>query len=172
MIEPEMCFADLFDDMECGENYLKFCLKYVLENNKDDLEFLEKQVEKGLIARLKNVIEEDFKKLSYTEAIEILKESVAKDKKLFVEEKTKEEKEAIAKAKKEKKEAAKKAKAEKAKSRAEEKEFVNFNELSNEDKIFILKNNIYSDIVLKYYKIIKNNISEKDSLEILVNIYK
>ena len=47
-----------------------------------------------------------------------------------------------------------------------------FNELSNEDKIFILKNNIYSDIVLKYYKIIKNNISEKDSLEILVNIYK
>ena len=47
-----------------------------------------------------------------------------------------------------------------------------FNELSNEDKIFILKNNIYSNIVLKYYKIIKNNISEKDSLEILVNIYK
>ena len=47
-----------------------------------------------------------------------------------------------------------------------------FNELSNEDKIFILKNNVYSDIVLKYYKIIKNNISEKDSLEILVNIYK
>ena len=121
MIEPEMCFADLFDDMECGENYLKFCLKYVLENNKDDLEFLEKQVEKGLIARLKNVIEEDFKKLSYTEAIEILKESVAKDKKLFVEEKTKEEKEAIAKAKKEKKEAAKKAKAEKKAKEAQEK---------------------------------------------------
>ena len=55
MIEPEICFADLFDDMECAENYLKFCLKYVLENNKDDLEFLEKQVEKGLVARLKNV---------------------------------------------------------------------------------------------------------------------
>ena len=46
MIEPEMCFADLFDDIECGENYLKFCLKYVLENNQSDLEFLEKSVEK------------------------------------------------------------------------------------------------------------------------------
>ena len=47
-----------------------------------------------------------------------------------------------------------------------------FNELTTEDKIFILKNNIYSDIVLKYYKLIKDNIREKDSLEILVNIYK
>jgi asparaginyl-tRNA synthetase len=95
MIEPEMCFADLFDDIECGENYLKFCLKYVLENNKNDLEFLDKQVEKGLIERLKNVIENDFKRLPYTEAIELLKEAVAKDKKLFVEKKelTKEEKE-------------------------------------------------------------------------------
>ena len=84
MIEPEMCFADLFDDIECGENYLKFCLKYVLENNKNDLEFLEKAVEKGLIERLKNVVENEFKKLPYTEAIEILKEAVAKDKKLFI----------------------------------------------------------------------------------------
>ena len=41
-----MCFADLFDDIECGENYLKFCLKYVLENNKFDLEFLEKMLKK------------------------------------------------------------------------------------------------------------------------------
>ncbi|MCQ2820158.1 MAG: asparagine--tRNA ligase [archaeon] len=122
MIEPEMCFADLFDDMECGENYLKFCLKYVLENNKDDLEFLEKQVEKGLIQRLKNVIENDFKRLPYTEAIEILKEAVAKNKKLFVEELTKEQKEAIAKAKKAAKEAKKKAKADKKKKGEEGKE--------------------------------------------------
>ena len=84
MIEPEMCFADLFDDIECGENYLKFCLKYVLENNKNDLEFLDKIVENGLIERLKNVVENEFKRLPYTEAIEILKEAVAKDKKLFV----------------------------------------------------------------------------------------
>jgi len=109
MIEPEMCFADLFDDIECGENYLKFCLKYVLENNMSDLEFLDKIIEKGLIQRLKNVIENDFKRLPYTEAIELLKEAVAKDKKLFVEKKelTKEEKEKIAQAKKAKKEAKK-----------------------------------------------------------------
>ena len=41
-----MCFADLFGDIECGENYLQFCLKYVLENNKFDLEFLEKMLKK------------------------------------------------------------------------------------------------------------------------------
>ena len=105
MIEPEMCFADLFDDIECGENYLKFCLKYVLENNKNDLEFLDKQVEKGLIERLKNVVENEFKRLPYTEAIDLLKEAVAKDKKLFVEKKelTPEEKKKIAEEKKKKK---------------------------------------------------------------------
>jgi len=115
MIEPEMCFADLFDDMECAENYLKFCLKYVLENNMDDLEFLEKTTEKGLIERLKNVTESEFKRLSYTEAIDILKNAVAKNKKLFVEKKelSKEEKEAIAKEKKAKKEAKKNKKKEK-----------------------------------------------------------
>ena len=120
MIEPEMCFADLFDDMECGENYLKFCLKYVLENNGDDLEFLEKSVEKGLRERLKNVVENEFKRLPYTEAIQLLQDAVKKDKKLFVEKKelTKEEKEAIAKAKKEKK----KAKKEKKKNEKEGKE--------------------------------------------------
>ena len=124
MIEPEMCFADLFDDIECGENYLKFCLKYVLENNKNDLEFLDKQVEKGLIERLKNVVENDFKRLPYTEAIELLKEAVAKDKKLFIEKKelTKEEKEKLAKEKKEKAEAKKKAKEAKKKAKEQGKE--------------------------------------------------
>ena len=127
MIEPEMCFADLFDDIECGENYLKFCLKYVLENNKNDLEFLDKQVEKGLIERLKNVVENDFKRLPYTEAIELLKEAVAKDKKLFVEKKelTKEEKAKIAEEKKkakEEKKAKKKAKKEGENKDGEKKE--------------------------------------------------
>ena len=124
MIEPEMCFADLFDDIECGENYLKFCLKYVLENNKNDLEFLDKAVEKGLIERLKNVVENEFKRLPYTEAIELLKEAVAKDKKLFVEKKelTKEEKEKLAKEKKEKAEAKKKAKEAKKKAKEQGKE--------------------------------------------------
>ena len=121
MIEPEMCFADLFDDIECGENYLKFCLKYVLENNKNDLEFLDKQVEKGLIERLKNVVENEFKRLPYTEAIDLLKEAVAKDKKLFVEKKelTPEEKKKIAEEKKKKK--AEKKEKKKAKEKEEEK---------------------------------------------------
>ena len=87
MIEPEMCFADIYDDMECGESYLKYCLKWVLENNVDDLEFLNERVEKGIIERLKNVTENSFKKITYTECIEILKEAVSKDKKLFAPEK-------------------------------------------------------------------------------------
>ena len=46
--------------MNCAEDYLKFCLKYVLENNKDDLEFFDERIEKGLIQRLKNVINTPF----------------------------------------------------------------------------------------------------------------
>lgn len=104
MIEPEMCFADLYDDMECGESYLKYCLNWVLENNKDDLEFLNTQVEKGLIDRLRNVVETDFEKISYTECIEILKSAVEKDPKLFInEEEEKEKKKKEKEAKKEKK---------------------------------------------------------------------
>lgn len=93
MIEPEMCFADIYDDMECGENYLKYCLKWVLENNRDDLEFFDNLIEKGLIERLNNVVENSFQKITYTECIEILKDAVSKDKKLFAEEKKKEKKE-------------------------------------------------------------------------------
>jgi len=52
MIEPEIAFATLEDDMDCAEDYLKFCLKYVMKNNKDDLEFFDSRVEKGLLARL------------------------------------------------------------------------------------------------------------------------
>ena len=124
MIEPEMCFADLFDDIECGENYLKFCLKYVLENNQADLQFLDQNIEKGLIERLKNVVENEFKRLPYTEAIEILTEAVKKDKKLFIEKKelTKEEKEKIAQEENAKKEAKKQAKLEKKKKKEGEGE--------------------------------------------------
>ena len=52
MIEPELAFATIHDDMDCAEDYLKFCLKYVLKNNKDDLEFFDLRIEKGLIQRL------------------------------------------------------------------------------------------------------------------------
>lgn len=103
MIEPEMCFADIHDDMECGESYLKYCLKYVLENNRDDLEFFDKFIEKGLIERLTHVVENDFKKITYTECIDILIEAVAKDKKLFAEDKKKEKKDKKKKDKEEKK---------------------------------------------------------------------
>lgn len=63
MIEPELAFATLEDDMQCAEDYLKFSLKYVLENSKDDLDFFDKFVEKGLIERLKHVVQTPFKRV-------------------------------------------------------------------------------------------------------------
>lgn len=69
MIEPEITFATLDDDMDCAEDYLKFCLKYCMKNNADDLEFFDQRIEKGLLARLKNVIDTPFKRLPYTEAV-------------------------------------------------------------------------------------------------------
>jgi asparaginyl-tRNA synthetase len=81
MIEPELAFATIQDDMECAEDYLKFCLRYVLENNKDDLEFFDERIEKGLIARLTSVVAAPFKKVPYTECVEILQAHL-KDKKL------------------------------------------------------------------------------------------
>ena len=132
MIEPEMCFADLYDDMECGESYLKYCLKYVLENNKDDLEFLNNFIEKGIIERLKNVTENDFAKVSYTECIDILKKAVEKDKKLFAltnKEKKKEKKE-----KKDKKEEKDEKKEDKKDDSKTETENVNTNNTENTKK--------------------------------------
>lgn len=75
MIEPEMAFADLAADMECAESYFKFCINYALQHCKEDLEFFEKFIEKGLLARLHNVIESPFARLTYTKAVEILKKS-------------------------------------------------------------------------------------------------
>ena len=75
MIEPEMAFADLRDNMECAESYLKFCVKYVLDHAKQDMEFFDKMIEPGLISRLENVLHNEFARLSYTDAIEILKKS-------------------------------------------------------------------------------------------------
>ena len=86
MIEPEITFATLQDDMNCAEDYLKFCLKYVLENNKDDLEFFDERIEKGLIERLNKVINTPFQRVTYTEGIEILERDI-KEKKLKFENK-------------------------------------------------------------------------------------
>ncbi len=75
MIEPEMAFADLKDDMECAENYLKFCIHYILEFCKEDLEFFDKFIENGLISRLQHVAHSPFAHIPYTEAISILKKA-------------------------------------------------------------------------------------------------
>jgi asparaginyl-tRNA synthetase len=72
MIEPEMAFADLADDMDCAEAMVKYVISYVMETCSEEIDFLNKFVDNGLIARLTNVVESDFKRLTYTEAIEIL----------------------------------------------------------------------------------------------------
>jgi asparaginyl-tRNA synthetase len=75
MIEPEMAFADLKDDMECAESYLKFLIQYVLENCTEDMEFFDAFVEKGIIERLRHVASSPFAHMTYTQAVEILKKS-------------------------------------------------------------------------------------------------
>ena len=72
MIEPELAFADLADDMDCAEDMVKFIIEYVMDSCADEIEFLNNFVDKGLIERLNNVKNNDFKRLTYTEAIEIL----------------------------------------------------------------------------------------------------
>ena len=78
MIEPEVAFADLHDLMDLEEEFIKYCVNWALENCKDDLEFLNKMVDKGLIERLQNVVNTEFVRLPYTEGIKILEEAIAK----------------------------------------------------------------------------------------------
>ena len=73
MIEPEMAFADLDDDMMLAENMIKYIIRYVLENAPEEMKFFNDFVDKGLLERLENVISSDFAHVTYTEAIEILK---------------------------------------------------------------------------------------------------
>ena len=71
MIEPELAFADLNDDMDCAEAYLKYCLNHVLEHCDEDLEFFEKNISKdNLRERLRNVASQEFARITYTEAVE------------------------------------------------------------------------------------------------------
>ena len=72
MIEPELAFADLSDDMDCAEAMVKYIIDYVMETCKEEIEFLNKFVDNGLIDRLNNVRTNDFVRLTYTEAIGIL----------------------------------------------------------------------------------------------------
>ena len=78
MIEPEMAFADLSDDMDCAEAMVKYIIRYVMRTCPDELEFLNKFVDAGLLDRLKNVLENEFVRLSYTEAVEILSKAEEK----------------------------------------------------------------------------------------------
>lgn len=71
-VEPEMAFYDLDEDIELMEEFVKFIIKYVLEKCPDELAFCDSFIEKGLIDRLKQIIEESFAKVSYTEAIKML----------------------------------------------------------------------------------------------------
>jgi len=96
MIEPEVAFMDLAGNMDLAEDFLKYVLKYVLETNREDLEFLEQRLaeedkgkpqaernDMGLIDKLKFVIDNNFKRVSYTEAIDILRDSKPNKKKQF-----------------------------------------------------------------------------------------
>ncbi|MEI7724391.1 MAG: asparagine--tRNA ligase [Bacteroidota bacterium] len=75
MIEPEMAFYDINDNMDLAEDFLKYLMQYAIDHCYDDLEFLNKMYDNELIDRLKQVISGKFERLSYTEAIEILKAS-------------------------------------------------------------------------------------------------
>ncbi|MDT0647025.1 asparagine--tRNA ligase [Zunongwangia sp. F260] len=96
MIEPEVAFCDLDGNMDLAEDFIKYVLKYVLENCKDDLEFLDQRLsnedkakpkaersEMGLLEKLHFVLDNNFKRVSYTEAIDILKDSKPNKKKKF-----------------------------------------------------------------------------------------
>ena len=72
MIEPEMCFADLKDDMLLAESMIKYVIRYVLENAPEEMNFFNQFVDKGLIERLNHVVNSEFGHVTYTEAIKIL----------------------------------------------------------------------------------------------------
>ena len=81
MIEPEVAFIQKDELMDLEEDFIKYCVRWALEHCKDDLEFLNQFVDKGLIARLESVIKTDFVRLTYTEGINILQEAIKKGKK-------------------------------------------------------------------------------------------
>lgn len=78
MIEPEMAFYDITDNMDLAEDFIKYCVRWALENCQDDIAFLNKMIDKSLIERLHFVLEHNFVRLTYTEGIKILEEAVKK----------------------------------------------------------------------------------------------
>jgi asparaginyl-tRNA synthetase len=77
MIEPEVAFLEKEGLMDLEEDFIKYCIRWALDNCKDDLAFLNKMIDKGLIERLEGVLKQDFVRLPYTEGIKILEEAVA-----------------------------------------------------------------------------------------------
>ena len=75
MIEPEIAFADLEDNMELAEDMVKYIINYVLENCPEEMEFFNAFVDKGLLERLHNIVNSDFIRITYTKAVELLLES-------------------------------------------------------------------------------------------------
>ena len=78
MIEPEVAFNDILDNMQLAEEFIKYCVQWALDNCMDDIKFLNDMFDKGLIERLQGVLKDNFVRLSYTEGIKILEEAVAK----------------------------------------------------------------------------------------------
>ena len=78
MIEPEVAFNDIIDNMDLAEDFIKYCVRWALDNCYDDVKFLNDMFDKGLIERLQGVLKETFVRLPYTEGIKILEEAVAK----------------------------------------------------------------------------------------------
>ena len=75
MVEPEVAFYDIQDNMDLAEAFIKYCVEYALNHCKDDLEFLQQMYDKDLIQRLHDVVKSEFVRLTYTEGVEILKKS-------------------------------------------------------------------------------------------------
>ena len=78
MVEPEVAFADLHELMDLEEEFIKFCVQWALDHCQDDLAFLNKMVDKGLIDRLQQVVSTEFVRLPYTEGVKILEDAIAK----------------------------------------------------------------------------------------------
>ena len=75
MIEPEICFADLKDDMDLAEDMIKYIIKYVMDNCPEEMEFFNNFIDKGLFEKLNNVINSDFARITYTDAIKELEKN-------------------------------------------------------------------------------------------------
>ena len=81
MIEPEVAFIEIEENMQLAQDFVQFCVNWALEHCREDIEFLAKMYDNELIDRLRFVVENDFVRLTYTEGIEILKKAVAEGKK-------------------------------------------------------------------------------------------